>query len=146
MKRGCWGRWTVSPGWSARPDPAMEGKETGCVCLCECACVLVSVRFYVEFRFNVPYSSTGCINCHTSLCYSRIMMFHSHSPYSHSPIILCSQPSKSHMDPGMGRIIYERSGEFFFIPYAFTDVNDEREIRKGDEVSFYMAKNKRYTT
>ena len=83
-----------------------------------------------------------------------MMMFHSHSPYSHSPILpfphtpipLCSQPSKSHMDPGMGRIIYERSGEFFFIPYAFTDVNDEREIRKGDEVSFYMAKNKRYTT
>ena len=44
----------------------------------------------------------------------------------------------------MGRIIYERSGEFFFIPYAFTDVNDERDIHKGDEVSFYMAKNKRW--
>jgi cold shock CspA family protein len=51
--------------------------------------------------------------------------------------------SKSYADPGMGRIIYERSGEFFFIPYAFTDVNDERDIHKGDEVSFYMAKNKR---
>ena len=33
--------------------------------------------------------------------------------------------------------------EFFFVPYAFTDVNDERDIHKGDEVSFYMAKNKR---
>lgn len=33
--------------------------------------------------------------------------------------------------------------EFFFVPYAHTDVNDEREICKGDEVSFYMAKNKR---
>lgn len=33
--------------------------------------------------------------------------------------------------------------EFFFVPYSFTDVNDEREIHKGDEVSFYMAKNKR---
>ena len=33
--------------------------------------------------------------------------------------------------------------EYFFVPYAFTDVNDEREIHKGDEVSFYMAKNKR---
>jgi cold shock CspA family protein len=51
--------------------------------------------------------------------------------------------SKAYADPGMGRIIYERSGEFFFIPYAFTDVNDERDIHKGDEVSFYMAKNKR---
>lgn len=29
------------------------------------------------------------------------------------------------------------------MPYAFTDVNDDREIHKGDEVSFYMAKNKR---
>ena len=29
------------------------------------------------------------------------------------------------------------------MPYALTDVNDEREIHKGDEVSFYMAKNKR---
>lgn len=54
-----------------------------------------------------------------------------------------SRGSKSYMDPGMGRIIYERSGEFFFVPYALTDVNDEREIHKGDEVSFYMAKNKR---
>lgn len=54
-----------------------------------------------------------------------------------------SRASKSFSDPGMGRIIYERSGEFFFIPYAFTDVNDERDIHKGDEVSFYMAKNKR---
>lgn len=51
--------------------------------------------------------------------------------------------SKSYNDPGMGRIIYERSGEYFFVPYTFTDVNDEREIHKGDEVSFYMAKNKR---
>lgn len=33
--------------------------------------------------------------------------------------------------------------EYFFVPYTFTDVNDEREIHKGDEVSFYMAKNKR---
>ena len=33
--------------------------------------------------------------------------------------------------------------EYFFVPYAFTDVNDEREIHNGDEVSFYMAKNKR---
>ena len=61
----------------------------------------------------------------------------------HSVIPSFPQSSKSYMDPGMGRIIYERSGEFFFIPYAFTDVNDEREIRRGDEVSFYMAKNKR---
>ena len=33
--------------------------------------------------------------------------------------------------------------EYFFVPYSFTDVNDESEIHKGDEVSFYMAKNKR---
>ena len=33
--------------------------------------------------------------------------------------------------------------EYFFVPYTFTDVNDERDIHKGDEVSFYMAKNKR---
>ena len=58
-------------------------------------------------------------------------------------VCLFLQSSKSYADPGMGRIIYERSGEFFFIPYAFTDVNDERDIHKGDEVSFYMAKNKR---
>ena len=61
--------------------------------------------------------------------------------YSHISFL---QSSKSYTDPGMGRIIYERSGEFFFIPYAFTDVNDERDIHKGDEVSFYMAKNKRW--
>ena len=29
------------------------------------------------------------------------------------------------------------------MPYTFTDVNDDRDIHKGDEVSFYMAKNKR---
>ena len=33
--------------------------------------------------------------------------------------------------------------EYFFVPYTFTDVNDDRDIHKGDEVSFYMAKNKR---
>ena len=53
--------------------------------------------------------------------------------------------TKASTDPGMGRIIYERNGEFFFIPYAFTDVNDDREIHRGDEVSFYMARNKRTT-
>jgi hypothetical protein len=29
------------------------------------------------------------------------------------------------------------------VPYSLSDVNDEREICKEDEVSFYMAKNKR---
>lgn len=47
-----------------------------------------------------------------------------------------------------GYVSTESSGfillqEYFFVPYTFTDVNDEREIHKGDEVSFYMAKNKR---
>ena len=34
--------------------------------------------------------------------------------------------------------------EYFFVPYGFTDVNDDHELQKGDEVSFYMATNKRY--
>ena len=34
--------------------------------------------------------------------------------------------------------------EYFFVPYGFTDVNDDHELHKGDEVSFYMATNKRY--
>ena len=92
-------------------------------------------------------------------------LFPSSPPSSPPPLPL--QASKSYMDPGMGRIIYERTGvsalsyiflsvclqlttwstttlqEYFFVPYAFTDVNDECEIHKGDEVSFYMAKNKR---
>eukprot|EP00731_Ephydatia_muelleri_P017162 Em0010g260a len=53
--------------------------------------------------------------------------------------------TKGTSDLGMGRIIYERNGECFFVPYAFTDVNDDREIHRGDEVSFYMARNKRTT-
>ena len=48
-------------------------------------------------------------------------------------------------DLGMGSIIYERNGECFLVPYVFTDVNDDREIHKGDEVSFYMARKKRTT-
>ena len=33
--------------------------------------------------------------------------------------------------------------EFFFVPYAYTDINDDKMIHIGDEVSFYMATNKR---
>jgi cold shock CspA family protein len=46
-------------------------------------------------------------------------------------------------DPGVGRIIYEKNGEVFYISYGFTDFNDQREIGCGDEVSFYMSTDKR---
>lgn len=51
--------------------------------------------------------------------------------------------SQDEPDLGIGRIVYEAKGEFFFVSYGFTDINDDRDIRTGDEVSFYMAQNKR---
>jgi cold shock CspA family protein len=49
-------------------------------------------------------------------------------------------------DPGVGRIIYEKNGEVFYISYGFTDFNDQREIGCGDEVSFYMSTDKRWVS
>ncbi|XP_064387702.1 cold shock domain-containing protein E1-like [Halichondria panicea] len=76
-------------------------------------------------------------------CEPKIISIRGASPSERDGPARGSKVKQTYNDPMMGRIIYERSGEVFFVPYTFTDVNDERDIRKGDEVSFYMAKNKR---
>ena len=102
-----------------------------------CASVSVSVSVCVRVRVRV--------RVRVCVCYTNYAVNPTHTVLTHIsiPNFPFHQSSKSFTDPCMGRIIYERSGEFFFIPYAFTDINDERDIHKGDEVSFYMAKNKR---
>lgn len=44
---------------------------------------------------------------------------------------------------GLGRVSYEQSGEFFFIPFAQEDVEGNSSLHVGDEVTFYIATDKR---
>lgn len=46
-------------------------------------------------------------------------------------------------DVGYGRVSYERSGECFFLPYSVDDVDDNCNLTAGDQVSFYIATDKR---
>jgi len=42
-----------------------------------------------------------------------------------------------------GRVSYDRNGEFFFLPFAYADIEKGQTICKGDTVSFHVATNKR---
>eukprot|EP00058_Branchiostoma_floridae_P022320 XP_002607810.1 hypothetical protein BRAFLDRAFT_259732 [Branchiostoma floridae] len=43
----------------------------------------------------------------------------------------------------MGRVSYEQAGEHFYIPYGVEDVEGGAQLKKGDEVSFFIATDKR---
>ena len=40
----------------------------------------------------------------------------------------------------LGRIVYEKNSECFFVQFSPEDVEDERPVRQGDEVSFLPAR------
>lgn len=44
---------------------------------------------------------------------------------------------------GLGRVSYEQSGECFFLPFAQEDVEKNVTLNVGDQVSFYIATDKR---
>jgi len=44
---------------------------------------------------------------------------------------------------GLGRVSYEQSGEVFFLPFSVDDVEDGSRLQTGDDVTFYIATNKR---
>jgi len=47
-------------------------------------------------------------------------------------------------DPStQGRVSYDKSGEFFFLPFSFNDIEAGETVRKGDTVQFSIATNKR---
>ena len=45
-------------------------------------------------------------------------------------------------NPGflLGRIVYEKNSECFFVQFSPEDVEEERPVRQGDEVSFLPAR------
>jgi len=45
-----------------------------------------------------------------------------------------------------GRVSYDKSGEFFFLPFSINDIAKGEQICKGDNVEFYIATNKRTGT
>ncbi|ESO83947.1 hypothetical protein LOTGIDRAFT_108249 [Lottia gigantea] len=52
--------------------------------------------------------------------------------------------AKNNNQDDMGRVTYEHSGEFFFLPYAIEDIcNGFRKLTAGDSVSFTVATDKR---
>lgn len=44
---------------------------------------------------------------------------------------------------GLGRVSYEQSGECFFLPFAQEDVENNARCKTGDQVSFFIATDKR---
>jgi cold shock CspA family protein len=44
---------------------------------------------------------------------------------------------------GLGRVTYEQKGECFFLPFAMEDVEGSKKLHVGDEVTFYIATDKR---
>lgn len=47
-------------------------------------------------------------------------------------------------DPStFGRVSYDKNGEFFFLPFSINDIAKGEQIRKGDNVEFSIATNKR---
>lgn len=55
---------------------------------------------------------------------------------SQSPTANCPGTPNSHL----GRIVYEKNSECFFVQFSPEDVEDERPVRQGDEVSFLPAR------
>lgn len=53
-------------------------------------------------------------------------------------------PSNGVIDPDMGRVSYQRNGEFFYLSFSSNDViNSDTPLHKGDKVEFYVATDKR---
>lgn len=53
-------------------------------------------------------------------------------------------PSNGVIDPDMGRVSYERNGEFFYLSFSSNDVvNTGTPLHKGDKVEFYVTTDKR---
>lgn len=53
-------------------------------------------------------------------------------------------PSNGFIDPEMGRVSYERNGEYFYLSFSPSDVcTSGTPLHKGDKVEFYVATDKR---
>lgn len=53
-------------------------------------------------------------------------------------------PSNGLVDPDMGRVSYQRNGEYFYLSFSASDVNNSgTPLHKGDKVEFYVATDKR---
>lgn len=47
-------------------------------------------------------------------------------------------------NPDMGRVSYQRNGEWFYLPFSMTDLSETTNpLHKGDKVDFYVATDKR---
>lgn len=47
-------------------------------------------------------------------------------------------------NPDMGRVSYQRNGEWFYLPFSSNDMSDDSNpLHKGDKVDFYVATDKR---
>lgn len=44
---------------------------------------------------------------------------------------------------GLGRVTYEQKGECFFLPFSMEDIEGSSKLHVGDEVTFYIATDKR---
>ena len=44
------------------------------------------------------------------------------------------------MDQSPGRIIYEENSECFFVRFFSSDIDGDKPVHRGDEVSFLLAK------
>ncbi|XP_078662922.1 cold shock domain-containing protein E1-like isoform X24 [Branchiostoma floridae x Branchiostoma belcheri] len=54
-----------------------------------------------------------------------------------------AKPARNKSPTEMGRVSYEQAGEHFYIPYGVEDVEGGAQLKKGDEVSFFIATDKR---
>ncbi|CAH1250850.1 CSDE1 [Branchiostoma lanceolatum] len=54
-----------------------------------------------------------------------------------------AKPARNKAPTEMGRVSYEQAGEHFYIPYGVEDVEGGAQLKKGDEVSFFIATDKR---
>lgn len=59
------------------------------------------------------------------------------------PVKTKGAPANTNNQDGLGRVSYEQSGEFFFLPFSMDDVEGNAKLRTGDEVNFYIATDKR---
>ncbi|XP_035662572.1 cold shock domain-containing protein E1-like isoform X4 [Branchiostoma floridae] len=59
------------------------------------------------------------------------------------PLLLQPQLPGHNRPTEMGRVSYEQAGEHFYIPYGVEDVEGGAQLKKGDEVSFFIATDKR---
>ena len=57
--------------------------------------------------------------------------------------VCVKQATNPSSQDGQGRVSYEQSGEFFFLPFSIDDILNGAKLRTGDEVNFYIATDKR---